>query len=123
MLKIRYRQQTLMIVVAIAALGLVVLMQRVYLARANVRMELHRAEAESSSQRAAIHRARADKELAAMQAQFELMKSAGKKAMDKAEMVPWEEENAPGGLERERRSDRRSRESATPGSVRPTGKS
>ena len=122
MARIPFRLRALMIVVAFVAMGLTLLMLRFYLARAAVGTESDRAVAESLPVRAAMSQARADPRQANGEAQLELAKAAGKKAMDKPKLVPWEEENTPGGLERERRSDRRSRESATPGSVRPPGK-
>ncbi len=55
MLRIRVRLRTLMIIVAVVALLLVVVMQGVYLKRAEVRMEVQQAEAANArGDRAAV---------------------------------------------------------------------
>ena len=66
--------------------------------------------------------ARAEKQAAASRRMLEMLQ-ATKHSGEQARRKQTEEEPAPGGLERERRGDRRSRESATPESVRPTWKS
>ena len=68
---VRFRLRTLMIIVAFVALGVVVVMQGVQMARARVQAELFRAEAEHSRAVAEMMRVRAAQELADAQAELD----------------------------------------------------
>ena len=117
MARIRFRLRTLMIIVAFVAIVFVAVIQGYYIKRAEVRMETHQAEGANVRAAAEHQLARAEKQAAAARHMFELLQKAkvGGEQMEGA--------IAPGGLERERRGDRGSREGATTGSERPTGKS
>jgi F0F1-type ATP synthase membrane subunit b/b' len=82
MARLRYRLRTIMIVVAFVALVLVVLLQQFYLNRAQVRLEMYRAEAERARAIAEMQRLRAEQQLAATQSLLEAMRAAAKHAGD-----------------------------------------
>ncbi len=82
--RIRYRLRTLMIVVAFVALVLVAVLQQFYLNRAQVRLEMYRAEAERARAIAELQRLRAEQQLAAVQSLLEATRAEAKEVGDEA---------------------------------------
>jgi F0F1-type ATP synthase membrane subunit b/b' len=84
MAQIRYRLRTIMIIVAFVALVLVAVLQQYYLNRAQVQMEMYRAEAEHARATAEMQRLRAEQQLAAAQSLLEATRPEAKHAGEEA---------------------------------------
>ncbi len=82
MARIRYRLRTIMIIVAFVALVLVTVLQQYYLNKAQVQMEMYRAEAERARATAEMQRLRAEQQLAAAQSLLEATRAEAKHAGD-----------------------------------------